>query len=155
MLAATAAVLYALAARVWPASIGETEISNRIGQPFQYWNAVGTTAALAVPGLLWLGARRGAGSLGRVLAYPALGAAILALLLTQSRGALLAAVDRHDRVAAHRAAAAAQPAGDRAAVDRRRRGGSLGAVQGRVLRGRRAAAREGGGGRATSGCCSC
>ncbi len=92
VLAATAAVLYALAARVWPASIGETEISNRIGQPFQYWNAVGTTAALAVPGLLWLGARRGAGSLGRVLAYPALGAAILALLLTQSRGALLAAV---------------------------------------------------------------
>ena len=51
-------VLYALAARVWPGSLGETEISNRIGQPFQYWNAVGTTAALAVPGLLWLGARR-------------------------------------------------------------------------------------------------
>ena len=55
VLAAIAAVVYALAARVWPASIGETEISNRIGQPFQYWNAVGSTAALAIPGLLWLG----------------------------------------------------------------------------------------------------
>lgn len=91
VLAATAAVLYALAARVWPASLGETEISNRIGQPFQYWNAVGTTAALAIPGLLWLGTRRSASVVGRVLAYPALGAAILAILLTQSRGALVAA----------------------------------------------------------------
>ena len=67
MLAAlAAAVLYALASRVWPGSLGETEISNRIGQPFQYWNAVGTTAALAIPGLLWLGdaPRGGARSAG-------------------------------------------------------------------------------------------
>jgi hypothetical protein len=92
VLAATAAVLYALAARVWPGSIGETEISNRIGQPFQYWNAVGTTAALAIPGLLWLATRRCVSAVGRVLAYPALGAAVLALLLSQSRGALVAAV---------------------------------------------------------------
>jgi hypothetical protein len=92
VLAATAAVLYALAARVWPSSIGENEISNRIGQPFEYWNAVGSTAALAIPGLLWLATRRGAALAGRVLAYPALGAAVLALLLTQSRGALAAAI---------------------------------------------------------------
>jgi hypothetical protein len=91
LLAAMAAVLYAIAARVWPGSLGETEISNRIGQPFQYWNAVGTTAALAIPGLLWLGTRRAA-AIGRVLAYPGLGAAVLAILLTQSRGALAAAV---------------------------------------------------------------
>ena len=65
VLAATAAVLYALAARVWPGSLGETEISNRIGQPFQYWNAVGTTAALAIPGLLWLGDAPRAGAVGR------------------------------------------------------------------------------------------
>jgi O-Antigen ligase len=92
VLAATAAVTYALAARVWPASLGEYEISNRIGQPFEYWNAVGTTAALAMPGLLWLGSRRGGSVAGRVAAYPAMGAAILAILLTQSRGALAAAV---------------------------------------------------------------
>ena len=89
--AAVATLLYALAARVWPASLGENEISNRIGQPFEYWNAVGTTAALAVPGLLWLGARRAGSLWGRALAYPAMGTAVLALLLTQSRGALAAA----------------------------------------------------------------
>jgi hypothetical protein len=91
LLAAVAATAYALAARVWPGSIGENELSNRIGLPFEYWNAVGTTAALAIPGLLWLGSRRGGSVAGRVAAYPALGAAILAILLTQSRGALAAA----------------------------------------------------------------
>jgi hypothetical protein len=91
VLAAVAAVGYALAARVWPASLGEYEFSNRIGQPFEYWNAVGTTAALAIPGLLWLGARRGGSVAGRVAAYPGMAAAILAILLTQSRGALAAA----------------------------------------------------------------
>jgi hypothetical protein len=89
--AAVAALLYGLAARIWPASLGENEISNRIGQPFEYWNAVGTTAALAVPGLLWLGARRAGSLWGRALAYPAMGTAMLAILLTQSRGALVAA----------------------------------------------------------------
>jgi hypothetical protein len=91
VLAAIAATAYALAARVWPGSIGENEISNRIGQPFEYWNAVGSAAALAIPGLLWLGSRRGGSVAGRVAAYPAMGAAILAILLTQSRGALAAA----------------------------------------------------------------
>jgi tetratricopeptide (TPR) repeat protein len=91
LLAAIATVAYALLARVWPGSLAENEISNRIGQPYQYWNAVGTTAALAFPGLLWLGARREAAVWGRALAYPGLGAAMLAILLTQSRGALAAA----------------------------------------------------------------
>ena len=146
VLAATAAVVYALAARVWPASIGENEISNRIGQPFQYWNAVGTTAALAIPGLLWLGTRR-EGALGRVLAYPALGAAILAILLTQSRGALVAAalgaivwlviVPRRLTTLP----LIVLPSIGAGAV------ASLGAVQGRVLERGRAAAREGGRGR--------
>jgi tetratricopeptide (TPR) repeat protein len=89
--AALAALVYALAARVWPASLGEQEISNRIGQPFQYWNAVGTAAALAVPGLLWLGARRSGSGWARALAYPGTGVALLAMLLSQSRGALAAA----------------------------------------------------------------
>jgi O-Antigen ligase len=91
LIGALAAVAYALASRIWPTTIGENELSNRIGQPFQYWNAVGTTAALAIPGLLWLGARRTGSVLGRSLAYPAAGACILAILLTQSRGALAAA----------------------------------------------------------------
>ena len=75
-----------------PGSLAEDEISNRIGQPFEYWNAVGTTAALAIPGLLWLGSRRAGSLWGRALAYPGVGLAVLAILLTQSRGALAAAV---------------------------------------------------------------
>jgi hypothetical protein len=91
LLAALAAVAYALASRIWPGTIAENELSNRIGQPFQYWNAVGTTAALAIPAALWLGSRRTGSVAGRALAYPAVGACILAILLTQSRGALAAA----------------------------------------------------------------
>jgi hypothetical protein len=90
LLAAVAAVGYSLASRVWPASLAANELSNRIGAPFQYWNAVGTTAALAVPGLLWLGSRRTGGAVARALAYPGMAVAILAILLTSSRGALAA-----------------------------------------------------------------
>ena len=91
LLAAGLASAYALASRVWPATLAENELSNRIGAPFQYWNAVGTTAALAVPALLWLGSRRTGSAALRALAYPALGVSVVAILLTQSRGALAAA----------------------------------------------------------------
>ncbi|HVD57439.1 MAG TPA: hypothetical protein VNC17_11405, partial [Thermoleophilaceae bacterium] len=76
LLAALAAVAYALLSRVWPGTLAEDELSNRLGQPFQYWNALGTTAALAIPGLLWLGTRRAAGVVSRALAYPGVGAAM-------------------------------------------------------------------------------
>jgi tetratricopeptide (TPR) repeat protein len=91
LLAASAVVAYSLASRIWPGTLAEYELSNRIGAPYQYWNAVGSTAAMIVPAALWLGSRRAGGAVSRALAYPALGAAILAILLTQSRGALLAA----------------------------------------------------------------
>jgi hypothetical protein len=91
LIGALAAVAYALASRIWPGTLAENELSNRIGQPFQYWNAVGSTAALAIPAALWLGSRRTGSVLGRALAYPAVGACVLAILLTQSRGALAAA----------------------------------------------------------------
>ena len=83
---------YALASRVWPATLAENEVSNRLGQPFEYWNAVGCVAAMAVPIALWLGTRRGGGATARVLAYPAMGASVVAIMLTQSRGAAAAAV---------------------------------------------------------------
>jgi hypothetical protein len=92
LLGAAAIVIYGLASRVWPQALAENEISNRLGQPFGYWNAVGTTAAMMVPAALWLGSRRSGAALGRVLAYPALGLALLTILLTQSRGALAAAI---------------------------------------------------------------
>ena len=92
LVGAVAVVSYALASRVWPATLAANELSNRLGAPFHYWNAVGTTAAMAVPGLLWLGSRRSGHVLGRALAFPAMGACMLAILLTQSRGALAAAL---------------------------------------------------------------
>ena len=84
-------VLYALASRVWPGALAENEVSNRLGQPFDYWNAVGCVAAIAVPICLWLGSRRTGNPILRVLAYPAMGVSVVAILLTQSRGAAAAA----------------------------------------------------------------
>jgi hypothetical protein len=91
LIAAVVAVLYALASRVWPGALAANEVSNRLGQPFDYWNAVGCVAAIAVPISLWLGSRRGGSPTARALAYPAMGASILVIILTQSRGALAAA----------------------------------------------------------------
>ena len=51
-------VAYSIASRIWPGTLAENELSNRIGAPFQYWNAVGTVAAIAIPVALWLGSRR-------------------------------------------------------------------------------------------------
>jgi O-Antigen ligase len=85
-------VIYALASRIWPGTLAEDELASRIGAPFQYWNAVGTVAALVIPAALWLGSRRTGSMLARALAYPAVGLCVLAILLTQSRGALGAAV---------------------------------------------------------------
>src|SRR3954447_12280397 len=57
LIAAGAVVVYGLATRVGP-SVAATEICARLGAPYSYWNALGATAALAVPPALWLGARR-------------------------------------------------------------------------------------------------
>jgi hypothetical protein len=90
--AAVAICAYALASRVWPGALAQNEFYARVGQPFGYWNAVGATAALGLVPALWLGARRPGSMLERALAFPAAGVLVLSLLLTQSRGALGAAV---------------------------------------------------------------
>ena len=46
LLACVAVTAYALASRVFPGSLAENELSARIGEPYGYWNAVGTTAAI-------------------------------------------------------------------------------------------------------------
>ena len=92
LLGATAIVVYARASRVWPGSLAANEIYARIGQPYGYWNAVGVTAALAIPPAVWLGARRSGHAPVNALAYPLLGLLIVALFLSYSRGALGAAV---------------------------------------------------------------
>ena len=88
LLAAVAVCGWALATRVFPGSLAEFVIGSRLGEPFDYWNALGAMAAMAVPAALWLGSRRGGASLLTALAYPATGVLLLTVLLTQSRGAL-------------------------------------------------------------------
>lgn len=91
VLATVAICAYGLATRVWPASFEELAFSGRIGQPFDYWNALAGTAAVGIVPALWLGARHGGSALGRALAFPATGLLIATLLIAQSRGALAAA----------------------------------------------------------------
>jgi O-antigen ligase len=91
VLAAVAICAYGLATRVWPASFEELAFSGRIGQPFDYWNALAGVAAVGVVPALWLGARRAGTPLGRTLAFPAAGLLITTLLIAQSRGALVGA----------------------------------------------------------------
>ncbi|HEU0317730.1 MAG TPA: hypothetical protein VFR49_10400, partial [Solirubrobacteraceae bacterium] len=90
MLAGLAVSAYALATRIFPGALSPNEVYARLRDPFGYWNAVGLTAALAVPPCLWVGARReGHGAVG-ALAYPAVMVLLVTLMLAYSRGALLA-----------------------------------------------------------------
>ena len=91
LLAAFAIVGYALVTRVFPGSLAENEIYARLGAPYEYWNALGTTAALAVPAVLWLGTRRSGYGPANALAYPLLGLLFVTLFLSYSRGALAVA----------------------------------------------------------------
>src|SRR4051794_14577693 len=49
---------YALATKVFPGALSPDEIYARLRAPYGYWNSVGLPAVMAVPPLLWLGARR-------------------------------------------------------------------------------------------------
>ena len=65
MVAGLAVSAYALATRIFPGALSANEVYARLRAPFDYWNAIGLTAALAVPPFLWLGSRReGHGTVG-------------------------------------------------------------------------------------------
>ena len=81
---------WALATKVFPAALAADETFARLREPFGYWNAVGLMAALGVPPLLWLAARRSGHAAVNALAWPGLGLLIVALMLSYSRGGLLA-----------------------------------------------------------------
>ena len=91
LIASFAISLYALLTKVFPAALAENETYGRLREPFGYWNAVGLTAALGLPAAAWLGARREGHAAAAVLAYPAVGILVVALMLAYSRGSLLAA----------------------------------------------------------------
>jgi tetratricopeptide (TPR) repeat protein len=82
---------YALASRIWPADIAPNDLYSRLAQPYGYWNALGLTAALGVPLTLWLGSRRAGNAAANALAYPLLSGLLIAIFLSFSRGAIIAA----------------------------------------------------------------
>ena len=90
--AAVSVCVYAMLTKVFAGSLDANAVISRLRAPFDYWNAIGLMAALAVPLSLWLGARRDGHPLATALAYPALTLALVTMVLAYSRGALIAAV---------------------------------------------------------------
>jgi hypothetical protein len=90
--AATLVSLYALIVKVFPGTFDAGDQLARLRAPFDYWNAVGLMAAMGIPACLWAGARREPSTALRGLTVPAIAILISALLLSYSRGALIAAV---------------------------------------------------------------
>ncbi len=93
-LAVLATVLsgYALLVKVFPAAFDANDQFGRLQAPFQYWNATGLIGALGLAPCLWAGARRERTRAMRALAVPAVSVLVTVVVLSYSRGALLAAV---------------------------------------------------------------
>ncbi len=83
---------YALLAKVFPATLNAGDTLGRLRVPFSYWNATGLMAALGLPACLWAGARPDAGRALRAVSVPAIAVLATVLMLSYSRGALIAAV---------------------------------------------------------------
>ena len=83
---------YALLTKVFPATLNANDTLGRLRVPFDYWNATGLMAALGLPACLWAGTRPATGRVLRSLTVPALAVLLTALVLSYSRGAVLAAV---------------------------------------------------------------
>ena len=81
---------WALLTKVFPASLAPDEVYARLREPFAYWNSVGLMAALGVPPMLWLAARRTGHAAVNALAWPAIGLLLVCMMLAYSRGALVA-----------------------------------------------------------------
>ncbi len=81
---------YALLAKVFPATINAQDHLGRLQVPFSYWNATGLMAALGLPACLWAGARAEASRWVRALTVPAIALLVTVLMLSYSRGALIA-----------------------------------------------------------------
>lgn len=92
LIACVAVAGYAALSKVLPDSLSADEYYARLRAPFGYWNATGLIAALGVPACLWLAGRRRGHAAINALAYPALGLLLVVVVLSYSRGALLALV---------------------------------------------------------------
>jgi len=91
LLAAVVVCAWALLTKVAPASLDPNDPYARLRAPYEYWNAIGLTAAMGVVACLWLGARRAGHALLSALSYPAMGLLLVTLMMAYSRGSLAAA----------------------------------------------------------------
>jgi tetratricopeptide (TPR) repeat protein len=82
---------FAVLTKILPGVLNPDEVYARLREPYDYWNAVGLTAAMGLPLALWLGARRHGHAGLSALAYPIVGLQVVTMLLAYSRGSLLAA----------------------------------------------------------------
>ncbi len=89
-ISAVAICAWSLLTKIFPGWLAPDEEFARLRPPFGYWNSVGLAAALGVIPLLWLAARRSGHAAVNVLAWPGLAILIVTLMLSYSRGALLA-----------------------------------------------------------------
>jgi len=89
-LAALVIVLYALLSRAVPGLFPDSDNFARLRLPFGYWNAVGSVAAIGLLIALWTGTSRAGSKPLEIISYPAGGLFVVALMLSQSRGVLLA-----------------------------------------------------------------
>ena len=84
--------VYGLATKVAPGWLNPDEVYARLREPYGYWNAVGLTAAMGIPLCLWLGTRDDGRRPSSIVAYPMLAIFIVTMLLSFSRGSIIAAV---------------------------------------------------------------
>ena len=133
--ASTAICAYAILTKVFPGALAAADLYARLREPYQYWNAVGLTAAIGVPPTLWLGARRSGHAALNALAYPIMGLLLLTVLLAYSRGSLLAMAIGVAFWFAGRAAAPARRRGPRLRRGRRGAGRAVGVLAGHADQG--------------------
>jgi hypothetical protein len=89
---ATVVCAYALLTKVFPATLDANDLVGRLKTPFGYWNATGLMAALGLAPCIWAGARAARGLVLRTLTVPALAVLLTVLVLSYSRGAVIAAI---------------------------------------------------------------
>ena len=90
--AATVICAWALLVKVFPGSLDANDPVARLRAPFDYWNATGLLAAMGLAPCIWAGARPSPGRILRALSVPALAILTAVVVLSYSRGALIAAI---------------------------------------------------------------
>src|SRR5205085_6657589 len=87
-----AAIGWALATKIFPGLSAETERVARLNSPIGYWNVLALLTVFALPLALWIAAPRSRPDWLRAVAVVYLYAALVALLLTFSRGGVAVAI---------------------------------------------------------------